>query len=204
MLLCYLLIARQRQQVTMLNAALEYNRALARLRHVKRRMVGQKRLRRKPGHTDQWWKNLFEGRMLESEWKKNFRMSRDVFLILVDEVRPFLEPRLGPLRDDVLSVEKQLAMTLYYLKDHGSILMLLLLELPCVQCPLLLVKFAMSWHTSVDKILLNCQPQNKKWQSLCLKWRTNLAFLKHLETLMVHISLFYHLDKTRTTSSATT
>lgn len=61
--------------------------------------------------------------MEESEWKKNFRMDQDVFMILVNEVRPFLEPRRGPREDDVLSVEKQLAMTLYYLKDQGSILM---------------------------------------------------------------------------------
>ena len=104
MLLCYLLIARQRQQATMLNAALEYNRALAQLRHMKRRMVRRRRLRRKPGRTDQWWRNLFEGRMLESEWKKNFRMSRDVFMILVDEVRRFLEPRRGPRGDGGLVV----------------------------------------------------------------------------------------------------
>ena len=61
--------------------------------------------------------------MEESEWKKNFRMSRDVFMILADEVRPYLEPRRGPRGDDVLSVEKQLAMTLYYLKDQGSFIM---------------------------------------------------------------------------------
>ena len=56
MLLCSLLIARQRQQVAMLNAALEYNRALARLRHMQRRVVRRRRLRRKPGRTDHWWR----------------------------------------------------------------------------------------------------------------------------------------------------
>ena len=61
--------------------------------------------------------------MEESEWKKYFRMNRDVFMILANEVAPFLEPSRGPCGDDVLSVEKQLAMTLYYLKDQGSILM---------------------------------------------------------------------------------
>ena len=66
---------------------------------------------------------MFEGRTEESEWKKNFQMNRDVFIILVDEVKPFLEPSHGPRGDGVLSVEKQLAMTLYYLKDQGSILM---------------------------------------------------------------------------------
>ena len=63
----------------MLNAAMEHNTALARMRHVKRRIIRRRRFQRKPGRTDQWWRNLFEGRMEESEWKKNFRMNRDVF-----------------------------------------------------------------------------------------------------------------------------
>ena len=50
-------------------------------------------------------------------------MNRDVLMILANEVKPFLELSRGPHRDDVLSVEKQLAMTLYYLRDQGSILM---------------------------------------------------------------------------------
>ena len=49
-LLCYLLISRKRQQVTMLNAAMEYNKALARVRHVKRRIIRQRRFQRKPVH----------------------------------------------------------------------------------------------------------------------------------------------------------
>ena len=53
--------------------------------------------------------------MEEGAWKKNFRMNRDVFMILANEVRPFLERSRGPREDDVLSVQKQLAMTLYYL-----------------------------------------------------------------------------------------
>lgn len=40
-------------------------------------------------------------------------MNRDVLMILANEVKPFLELSRGPHRDDVLSVEKQLAMTLY-------------------------------------------------------------------------------------------
>ena len=47
--------------------------------------------------------NLFEGRMLESKWKKNFGMSRDVFMILADEVRPIPEPSCG--YDFILSEE---------------------------------------------------------------------------------------------------
>jgi len=68
-LLCYLLISRKRRQVAMLNVALEYNKALAGMRHVKRRIIRRRRFQRKPGRMDQWWRNLFEGRMEESEWK---------------------------------------------------------------------------------------------------------------------------------------
>lgn len=55
--------------------------------------------------------------------EEKFRMNRDIFMILANEVRPFLEPSRGPRGDDVLSVEKQLAMTLCYLKDQRCILM---------------------------------------------------------------------------------
>lgn len=46
-------------------------------------------------------------------------------MIHANEVRPFLEASHGLHGDDVLSVEEQLAMTLYmyYLKDQWSILM---------------------------------------------------------------------------------
>lgn len=50
-------------------------------------------------------------------------MNRDVFMIFPNEVRPFFEPSPCPRGDDVLSVEKQLTVTLYYLKDQRSILM---------------------------------------------------------------------------------
>ena len=50
-------------------------------------------------------------------------MNRDVLIILANEVKPFLELSRGPHRYDVFSVEKQLAMTLYYPRDQGSILM---------------------------------------------------------------------------------
>jgi len=74
-LLCYFLSSRKRQQVARSKAAMEYNKALARMRHVKRRIIQRRRFQRKPSRTDQWWRNLFEGRMEESEWKKNFKGS---------------------------------------------------------------------------------------------------------------------------------
>ena len=58
-----------------------------------------------------------------SEWKKNLRMEKQVFVKLANEFRPYLEPGVGGSRDDVLTVEKQLAMTVYFLKDQGSLSM---------------------------------------------------------------------------------
>lgn len=51
-------------------------------------------------------------------------MTRAVFMSMADELRYFMEPRDDcPRAGDVSSVEKQLAMTLYYLKDQGSLRM---------------------------------------------------------------------------------
>ena len=81
------------------------------------------RVWRNSGRTEQWWLNLYNGILPEREWKKNLRMDRAVFMSLADELRPFLEPGQSPRGLDVLSVEKQLAMTLYFLKDQGSLIM---------------------------------------------------------------------------------
>lgn len=74
-----------------------------------------------PGRNDEWWENMWNERTLPEEWNKNFRMSRDNFVNLADQLRPHISPdpsnpRLG------LSVEKKLAVTLHYLKDTGSII----------------------------------------------------------------------------------
>ena len=71
------------------------------------------------GRTDLWWQNLITGKTAESNWLKNFRMTKGDFLNLADTLRPsllhsFKGPRPG------LSVEKQLAITLHYLKDTGT------------------------------------------------------------------------------------
>ena len=57
---------------------------------------------------------------LPSEWNKNFRMPREQFVMLADELSPFIgpdpsAPRMG------LSIEKKLAITHHYLKETGSI-----------------------------------------------------------------------------------
>ena len=70
----------------------------------------------RPGRTSQWWDNFVSGLMLEEEWKENFRISKSTFLKLCDAVRPFLVKQCTNMRMPV-SVEKQVAVTLYYLSD---------------------------------------------------------------------------------------
>ena len=121
--LLFLLLLKQRrcQQQMTLQAAHQYNAAVARLRYVRRRVIFRRgRLWRNCGRTEQWWQNLYNGILPESEWKKNLRMDRDVFIALADEIRPYPQPNRSPRGLDVLSVEKQLALSLYFLKDQQS------------------------------------------------------------------------------------
>ena len=45
-----------------------------------------------PGRTDRWWENMLAGRCVREDWNKNFRMSREHFFKLVDELRPYITP----------------------------------------------------------------------------------------------------------------
>ena len=92
----------------------------ARERHLvrKKRAIWFKR-----GRTDLWWQNILFGVAPDEMWKKNFRMSRDLFTNLVFELRDYISP--DPLSPNyrALTAEKKLAITLYYLKDTGSLAM---------------------------------------------------------------------------------
>ena len=76
-----------------------------------------------PGRSEQWWRNLLEGILPDTEWRKNFRMDHDIFMKIANDLQPYLRSRRGSRGKDMLSVEKQLALTLYYLKDQGSLAM---------------------------------------------------------------------------------
>ena len=122
LLLSVLLYQRRLQQQLAVQTVNERNTALYSLRHVRRRIVRRRRrFWRIPGRTEQCWLNLFNEILPMSEWKKNLRMEKQVFMKLADELRPYLAPGVGGPRDDVITVEKQLAMTLYFLKDQGSL-----------------------------------------------------------------------------------
>jgi hypothetical protein len=53
---------------------------------------------------------------LPEEWKENFRMSKQTFDVLCREVGPYIAGKITHLRTPI-SVEKQIAVTLYYLSD---------------------------------------------------------------------------------------
>ena len=53
----------------------------------KRKIRGKCRFWVKPGRTDSWWQNMIPNRFLEEDWGKNFRMSKNEFMTLVDELR---------------------------------------------------------------------------------------------------------------------
>ena len=71
-----------------------------------------------PGHTRIWWENLLNGVSPEHEWKTNFRMSRPNFMVLCDELRPYIEKQTTQMRQPIC-VEMQVGITLYYLSDEG-------------------------------------------------------------------------------------
>ena len=61
-----------------------------------------------------------DGVILVEEWKENFRMGKDNFYKLCSELRPFIERKVTNMRLPV-SVETQVALTLYYLSDEGRL-----------------------------------------------------------------------------------
>ena len=56
--------------------------------------------------------------MITEEWKENFRMGKDNFYKLCCELRLFIKRKVTNMRLPV-SVETQVALTLYYLSDEG-------------------------------------------------------------------------------------
>jgi hypothetical protein len=74
----------------------------------------------RPGRTDVWWENFLNDVVVAKERKENFRMGKYNFFKLCDELRPFLEKKSTSMRHPI-SVEKQVAVTLYYLSDEGRL-----------------------------------------------------------------------------------
>ena len=75
------------------------------------------------GRTDQQWQNMIGEDVPHWCWKKNFHTSKECFRELADRLHPFLAPNPDSPNRRALSTEKHLAITLYYLKDTGSLRM---------------------------------------------------------------------------------
>ena len=75
------------------------------------------------GRTDQWWRNLVSENLPLGTWKKNFRMSKECFYNLVAQLDEVIRPKPNSPNYRALTTDKKLAITLYYLKDTGSLWM---------------------------------------------------------------------------------
>ena len=84
------------------------------------RAPAKRRFWTRPGRTSAWWDNFASQNIVPEEWKENFRRSRDTFLILCEERRPFIQKQATNMRLPV-DVERQVASSLYYLSDEGCI-----------------------------------------------------------------------------------
>ena len=58
----------------------------------KRKIRRKRRFWLKPGRTDLWWQNMLQNRCLEEDWRKDFWMSKNEFMKLVDELWPSVSP----------------------------------------------------------------------------------------------------------------
>ena len=103
-----------------LSSILALSKQICRARLAKPRAPAKRRFWTRPGRTSAWWDNFASQNVVPEEWKENFRMSRDTFLILCEELRPFIEKQDTNMRLPV-DVERQVASSLYYLSDEGRI-----------------------------------------------------------------------------------
>ena len=74
----------------------------------------------RPGRSNMLWTNNLNNKATLEEWRENFRMSEASFYMLCEELRPYLTKQTTKLRKPV-SVETQVAVTLYYLAGEGRI-----------------------------------------------------------------------------------
>ena len=72
----------------------------------------------RPGKDRYWWENFASRKVVEEEWRENFRMSRETFQILCAELHPYIFKNDTRFRNAV-PVDKQIVVTLYYLSEEG-------------------------------------------------------------------------------------
>ena len=87
-------------------------------RKVKRRVRQRRRMWIRPGRSKIWWENFINDKVVNEEWKENFRISKPNFMKLCNLLRPYIEKETTRFRKP-LTVETQVAITLYYIADEG-------------------------------------------------------------------------------------
>ncbi len=124
-LLVQILVQHQALQQELSQALADNNLALRRYRQLRNRYLRRKKRGnwKNPGRTDKWWRNFLNDTMLPEEWMFNFRMSKENFMALEERLKPHIQPSPDSFRVDTIKKKKKLAMTLYYLKDQGSLRM---------------------------------------------------------------------------------
>ena len=69
-----------------LSSILALSKQICRARLARPRAPAKRRFWTRPGRTSAWWDNFASQNVVPEEWKENFRMSRDTFLILCEEL----------------------------------------------------------------------------------------------------------------------
>ena len=72
------------------------------------------------GRTGLWWENIRNGTAVNEEYKEKFRMRKENFEKLCNELRPYIERQSTNMRN-CIDVETQVAVYLYYTSDGGRL-----------------------------------------------------------------------------------
>ena len=72
----------------------------------------------RPGRVETWWDTFINNVVMPEEWVENFRMSKDSFMSLCYELKPYIEKNVTRLRVPI-PFTKRVAITIYYLVDEG-------------------------------------------------------------------------------------
>ena len=71
--------------------------------------VPQRTIWRKP-RSDQWWKDVENGKYGEEWWRDNLRMTERTFRILCNELQPYIQRKSTALREPI-SVERRVEIS---------------------------------------------------------------------------------------------
>ena len=99
--------------------ALKRSVARRRARYIKMRRLARKKRSKwvESGRSDAWWQNMVNGLSADHEWKRNFRMSKEMFGELCEKLRPYISPKETP-NFRFLSVEKKCVCKILFLNRN--------------------------------------------------------------------------------------